>query len=555
MKNFWLSLKQLIHTKRKPIHFGLLFCVIVLQLLVVLFWYIQKDTETKRSKEYEKIAELNDFSHLSGELLELLEIHQSSATTSNAEEHKASLKKLEANITAMRRLYTRYPEVKTPNSDRTLHQVFNAIQHPKSQPEFKAFDYKDITESVKVDSIITKDKIKKKGLLARLGDALSGKINVQKEQLKIIISYKSDNGIRYGTIKDQLERILKEAMAHYEDELKQSLQTGFSNNPKLQLASQNKALTELSLAFLVDYEKAISQLIRKKNTLIVEMDRKNATVQNYLIVSLIILSLLISLILYRYTHLAFKYQSRIETARKQIQENLNYKNRIISLLSHEVRSPLGSIVLYSKSVSQSVDDPEMKDTFASIQYNANSLLVLTNQILNALRNEKEVFALAPAPFHLDHEITMMCKSLIPLAENKGNQLVAEMHIPVEFQVCADQVKLGQLYFNLIGNAIRFTENGNIRVVSAIKSINNDYCWLRVYITDNGSGMHKTVLQSLLNTAYYEDTQFKINQLSTGLGIHMCREIISKMEGNFLIKSSPEKGTAIYFKIKLKRWTC
>lgn len=70
MKNFWLSLKQLIHTKRKPIHFGLLFCVIVLQLLVVLFWYIQKDTETKRSKEYEKIAELNNFSHLSGELLE-----------------------------------------------------------------------------------------------------------------------------------------------------------------------------------------------------------------------------------------------------------------------------------------------------------------------------------------------------------------------------------------------------------------------------------------------------------------------------------------------------
>ncbi|RXR23415.1 sensor histidine kinase [Flavobacterium stagni] len=550
MKKHWLSLSQLFNTKRKTIHFGLLICVIVLQIMVVIFWAIEKSNETKRSKEYKKIAELHDFSELSNSFLEQLNIHQK-PNQAASQNNQNTLIALKDKLTQMHNLYRQFPDLKAPESAVKLNAFIQKIENKKKQPEIKPFDYKEITESIKVDSIITKDKVRKKGLLARLGDALSGKINVQKEQLKIIISYRGQNGIRYGTIKEQMERILNETIKHYDAELKASLATGFTSDSNLKDKVSQKVLTAMSLDFLIDFEKDISRLIDQKNNIIIALDRRNEAVQNYLIISLIVLSILISLILYRYTILAFKYQVRIDAARKQIQENLNFKNKIISLLSHEVRSPLGSIVLYSKSVSRTLDDPEIKETFSSIQYNANSLLVLTNQILNALRNEKEVFALEPVPFLLEHEIVMMCKSLIPLAENKGNTLVADLRIPKNRHVLADQVKMGQLFFNLIGNAIRFTENGTIRVVSSVKEINSHESWLRVFISDNGSGMHKSLLQSLLNAQFYDDHQIKINQLSTGLGIHICREIISKMEGNFLIKSSPEEGTEIYFKIKLQ----
>ncbi|MCZ8170048.1 MAG: sensor histidine kinase [Flavobacterium sp.] len=401
---------------------------------------------------------------------------------------------------------------------------------------------------MKVDSIISKDKVKRKGLLARLGDAISGKINVQKEQLKIIISYRTDEGIKHGTVKEIMDRILKAAVAHYEKQ-RTNVNPSFGGNT----TGKTRDLSALTLAFLSDYEALLGQKITTKNNIILQMERDHAVLQRYLMVGLILLSLLISLILYRFTVRAFKFQNRIETARRQIQENLNFKNRLISLLSHEVRSPLGSIVLYSKSVQQTVNDPEIQDTFNSIQYNANSLLVLTNQILNTLRNEKEVTHLEPVPFLLDYEIKMMGQSLTPLAENKGNRLVNVRRIPEDLVVVADRVKLGQLYFNLIGNAIRFTENGTIEEFSAVKPDRDpNYCWLRVYIRDNGMGMQKSLLESVLDDSFYQNNQFKINQISTGLGIHLCREILYKMQGRFYIKSAPDVGTQLFFTLRIAK---
>lgn len=540
-------LNHWIQSKRKIIHFGLLATVIVLQLVVVIFWWMAHEQESKRAKAFEQLAELQEVERLSDELLAAIRIGQDSKH-SDHEAATAQIEKIKTLLNRMRRVYTQNSKGTAPTSLENLNQWVETASPGTWQPNWEPFDYKELTESVKVDSIISKDKVKRKGLLARLGDAISGKINVQKEQLKIIISYRTDEGIKHGTVKEIMDRILKAAVAHYEKQ-RANVNPSFGGNT----TGKTRDLSALTLAFLSDYEALLGQKITAKNNIILQMERDHAVLQRYLIVGLILLSLLISLILYRFTVRAFKFQNRIETARRQIQENLNFKNRLISLLSHEVRSPLGSIVLYSKSVQQTVNDPEIQDTFNSIQYNANSLLVLTNQILNTLRNEKEVTHLESVPFLLDYEIKMMGQSLTPLAENKGNRLVNVRRIPEDLVVVADRVKLGQLYFNLIGNAIRFTENGTIEVFSAVKADRNpNYYWLRVYIRDNGMGMQKSLLESVLDDSFYQNNQFKINQISTGLGIHLCREILYKMQGRFYIKSAPEVGTQLFFTLRIAK---
>ena len=98
--------------------------------------------------------------------------------------------------------------------------------------------------------------------------------------------------------------------------------------------------------------------------------------------------------------MAFEYEQKIVHAQEKITESLNFKNRIIGMMSHEIRSPLTILSIYSQKISASIQDLTLKDTFKSIQFTTNSLLVLSNQILEYSKDEKYRLELRPKNFHL-----------------------------------------------------------------------------------------------------------------------------------------------------------
>ena len=103
--------------------------------------------------------------------------------------------------------------------------------------------------------------------------------------------------------------------------------------------------------------------------------------------------ILISIILFFFTRLAFSYERRWYVAQLRIQESLQFKDRIVSMISHEIRSPLSIVSIYSKFLSSKIKDKDLVSVFDSLQFTTNSLQTLSNQILEFSKNEREKMVL------------------------------------------------------------------------------------------------------------------------------------------------------------------
>jgi two-component system sensor histidine kinase BarA len=161
--------------------------------------------------------------------------------------------------------------------------------------------------------------------------------------------------------------------------------------------------------------------------------------------------------------MAFGYEKRLTAAQDQIRQSLNFKNRIMGMISHEIRSPLLIISIYSKMISSSIKDVEIKETFLSIQFTTNSLLLLTNQILEYSKDENQSPKLEFKNFYLKKEINQVISSISSLVESKGNKIEVNSNLISDYEVYSDATKNHQLFYNIIGNANKFTKNGLISI--------------------------------------------------------------------------------------------
>ncbi len=413
----------------------------------------------------------------------------------------------------------------------------------KDESNFNKFNYDGILNSVIVDSIVTKDSIARKGLFSRLGDAIFNKKNIQKEKLKIIISYKYQNKLRTGEIKDEIENILKASDKFYSDKMK-NLEDSYyiSDKNNLKLYKLNAKLFESSVNIIDSFNNSLNSLKNKNTDNFTEITKNYLKERNYIIFLLTLLMLLFSIILYRFTRFAFQLENKLINSQKQILNNLEYKNKIIGMISHEIRSPLSIISIYSKMVSSKVDDKEVKEVFKSIEYTTSTLLLLSGQILEYSKNEHKKMELIKTQFNLNDIVTKIVNPLTPLALTKGNALKVEKNIPKDVVVLSDATKISQLFYNLVGNAIKFTENGTISIAIISNKISGQKINLSVEVTDTGIGISDDDLKNIFDDFYQGSNGF--NNVGVGLGLKICKEIVELFEGTIEIESKYEKGTKV-----------
>lgn len=369
------------------------------------------------------------------------------------------------------------------------------------------------------------------------------KKNIQKEKLKIIISYKYQNKLRTGEIKDEIENILKASDKFYSDKMKKLEDSYYiSDKNNLKLYKLNTKLFESSVNLIDSFNNSLNSLRNKNTDNFTEVTKEYLKERNYIILLLTLLMLLFSIILYRFTRFAFQLEKKLINSQKQILNNLEYKNKIIGMISHEIRSPLSIISIYSKMVSSKVDDKEVMDVFKSIEYTTSTLLLLSGQILEYSKNEHKKMELVKAQFNLNDVITKISNPLIPLALTKGNELKIEKNISKDFLVLSDATKISQLFYNLVGNAIKFTENGTISIVIAVDKISAQKINLFVEVTDTGAGISEDDLKNIFDDFYQGSNGF--NNVGVGLGLKICKEIVELFGGTIEVESQYGAGTKV-----------
>lgn len=573
--NSTFSFLKLNFKHRKLIHYSLIACVIVLQIIVVIIWYNESSNESAMSKALDTMNSLNKITGFTGRINNTFVNSQKSFSTYTRERDQTALAQYTASLNEISHLIdslsliTRDDKAfmkilkeknQSENSVESLKASIDSIIETQINPEkhntskdFKLnkFEYKKILDSIKTESYIQVDSVSKKGLFSRLGAALKGKVDVQKEQLKVTVTMKYNDKMVTGSIEEQFANLFNATNKYYEDQFKK-LKKSFANlkDQDAKLKEFNNELLTLESEIMPNYNKSLQVLQDNTQKQLQKQYNTNKIVRSYTIAILIVLMLIVSIILLGFTRLAFQYEKKLTTAQMQIRESLNFKNRIMGMISHEIRSPLSIISIYSKMISSSVKDPEIKDTFKSIQFTTNSLLLLASQILEYSKDENYSPKLNYKKFLLKEEIHQIVYSMTSLLESKGNKIAVNSSLVEGLEVNSDAAKIHQLFYNIIGNANKFTQNGLISVAIVHEKVSDKVVNLKIEIEDNGTGIAANDLKNIFELYYQGTVSGKVNDLGVGLGLNLCKEIVELFGGKIAVQSEEGKGTKILFNLLL-----
>uniref|UniRef100_A0AAU6WT50 histidine kinase n=1 Tax=Chryseobacterium endophyticum TaxID=1854762 RepID=A0AAU6WT50_9FLAO len=352
-------------------------------------------------------------------------------------------------------------------------------------------------------------------------------------------------------IKAEVDSIMNQATNHYTGQIRKiQVKVIEKHNNEGRFYRIFSKLLMYSNGLMNIYDVAIKE---SKNDLQKEYDKHNSEsnrIRTYLIFGAIILMFVVSILIMFLTRIAFVYEKRLNSANQQIRENLNFKNRILGMLSHELRSPLKIIGLFIKRINKKTDDDQIKEYLKSISFTNDSLLIQANQILEYTRNQAVENKLVPVAFNLQYEITSILTSIEPYIETRNNKFVIHKNLDPDLSVYSDNKKINQIFMNILGNANKFTENGQITVVVRTERLDDNTVSMTTKISDNGAGISKHDLERIFEPYYQGVLSEDVENLGAGLGLSLCKEIVELYSGHIEVESEQGKGTTVTFTVNL-----
>ncbi len=557
---------------RKTIHSGLFIFVILLQVLIFSLWYNQNTNENELADSFRKASRQSLIMSYSGEVtknyfdaedsfMEYLYSYDRSAL----HKYRNSLSLMTSYLDSLNRLLNKdektLPNIQSKKEKekkiivlrKELDSLIKYRVDPvsESNPEIftlKPYNHKKVMKSISYDTIRSSEGVEKKGFFKRIGNAIAGKYDVEKEEFRYYMTMTFGAVEKTGTPEEQMANIFNSTRQYYEKEFGR-LRNTYSNLREIdrELMAINKKILKNSQDIILLYDKSVQESNKQQ----FEKALENLKNKRSLIATLMIVMSICTGLLLLYSIFAYHFEKKLAAAKIEAEKNVEFKNRIIGMLSHEMRSPLSIISnLTNKLISTKMDGAQ-NDMAKSLNFTSNSLHITVNQILDFFKNENGKLQLYNSKTVLKNEITSIVESLKSLADAKKIELVSRIDDSLQNEVWADSGKIHQLFYNMIGNAIKFTSKGNITVDCRFTEVNDKFK-LDVKIKDTGAGIPKEDLDKIFDK-YYQ-SKFHKDQASfgAGLGLSLCKEIIELYDGEIRVESEPGTGTEISFHLFLEK---
>ena len=238
----------------------------------------------------------------------------------------------------------------------------------------------------------------------------------------------------------------------------------------------------------------------------------------------------------------------LRQAMEQAQAADRIKSAFLATMSHELRTPLNSIIGFTGIMLQGLAGPlneEQQKQMTMVQNSSRHLLSLINDVLDISKIEAGQLDLAPASFALKPCIEKVIKMVAPLAAHKGLELRMEIGDDVGDMV-TDQRRFEQILLNLVNNAVKFTEQGQITVACCLEK--NQY---RVSVVDTGIGMQAEELVRIFQPFHQIDAGLARKHEGTGLGLSICKKLLDLMGGSIEVLSQQGAGSEFIVRLPLQ----
>lgn len=272
-------------------------------------------------------------------------------------------------------------------------------------------------------------------------------------------------------------------------------------------------------------------------------------------IALIVILSLLTLSLYKNNNLRAKANellqdknSELQLAKEKAEKASLAKAQFLSTITHELRTPLYAVTGLTHLLMEEDPTPNQKEHLNSLKFSGEYLLSLINNILDLNKLEANKVEVEKTSFNLKKRVTDVLVALKKSADDKKNNLHFEYDENIPEKLLGDPLKLSQILINLIGNSLKFTQNGDIYIRLQKVNENNDRTTVHFEIEDNGVGISRKKQKIIFETFSQASLQINRKFGGTGLGLSIVKNLLELMGGKIHLESQLGKGSKFWFDI-------
>ena len=246
------------------------------------------------------------------------------------------------------------------------------------------------------------------------------------------------------------------------------------------------------------------------------------------------------------------YEDELKAARDSAERANLAKREFLAHISHEVRTPMTSLLAYMEQASQTDDREEQHDLLSKARASGDLLLHLINDILDFSKIESGKLELKPAPFILSEGIQQVSDLVAQSAKTKGLDYGVVFEIDPQTRLHGDAPRLTQALLNLVSNAIKFTDQGFVRVRVEQLPHTEPSVTLKFSVQDSGQGLSADMCERVFERFVQGEHRRDSQTHGTGLGLSICRQLAQLMHGDAGASSVQGQGSTFWFTASLTR---